>query len=74
MPRHEAAVGVADGLGKGVAERGLGAEVHVTEEELAEEVGWDCAGLFALFAVGFHGVGRAPIEEAHGEGAEVVVG
>ena len=74
MPGYEAAVGVADGLGEGVAECGLGAEVHVAEEKLAEEVGWDRAGLFALFAVGFHGVARAPVEEAHGEGAEVVVG
>ena len=74
VPGHEAAVGVADRLGKGVAECGLGAEVHVAEEELAEEVGRDRAGLFALFAVGFHRVGRAPVEESHGEGAEVVVG
>ena len=74
MPGHEAAAGVADGLGEGVAERGLSAEVHVAEEELAEEVGRDGAGLFALFAVGFHGVACAPVEEAHGEGAEVVVG
>lgn len=74
MPGHEAAVGVADGLGKGVAQCGLGAEIHVAEEELADEVGWDRAGLFALFAVGFHRVGRAPVEEPHREGAEVVVG
>lgn len=35
MPRDEADVGVVVGLGEGVADGGLGGEVHVSEEELA---------------------------------------
>lgn len=74
MPRHESAARVPDCLREGVAQRGLGAEIHISEEQLAEEVGGDGGGLFAFAAVGFHGVVRAPVEEADGEGAEVVVG
>ncbi len=73
VPGDEAAVGVADGLGEGVAQRGLGAKVHFAEEELAEEVGGHGGGFFAFALVGFHGVMGAPVEKADGEGAEVVV-
>ncbi len=74
VPGDEAAVAVADCLGEGVAKRGLGAEVHFAEEELAEEVGGHGGGFFAFALVGGHGVVGAPVEEADGEGAEVVVG
>ena len=74
VPGDESAVRVADCLREGVAQCGLGAEIHISEEQLAEEVGGDGGGLFAFAAVGFHGVVGAPVEEADGEGAEVVVG
>lgn len=74
MPGYETTVRVSDGLSKGIAERGLCAEIHVAEEELAEEIGRDCAGLFTFAPVRFHGVVCAPVEEADGEGAEMVVG
>lgn len=74
VPGDEADVGVADGLGERVAECGLGSEIHVTEEELPNEVSGDCGGGFAFARVGGHGVVGAPVEEADGEGAEVVVG
>ena len=73
MPGDEATVGVADGLREGVAEGGLCAEIHLAEEELAEEVGGDGGCFFTALFVGGDGVVGAPVEEAHGEGAEVVV-
>ena len=48
------------------------AEVHVSEEELADQVGGDC-GLLG-FGVVFEDVLDAPVEEADAERAEVVVG
>lgn len=72
VPGDEAGGGVVVRLGEAVAQGGLGGEVHVAEEELADEVGGD--------ARGFGFVGRflddgldAPVEEADREGAEVVV-
>lgn len=72
VPGDEAGGGVVVGLGEAVAQGGLGGEVHVAEEELADEVGGDSCGF------GF--VGRflddgleAPVEEADRKGAEVVV-
>ena len=72
VPGDEAAVAVVVGLGEGVPEDGLRAEIHVAEEELADEVGGD-GGLFA-FWVFREDVLDAPVEEADGEGAEVVMG
>ena len=73
MPGYEPAMAVPDRLREGVAERGLCAEVHFAEEELAEEVGGDCGGFFALLFEGGYGVVGAPVEEADGEGAEMVM-
>ena len=72
VPGDEADVGVVVGLGEGVADGGLGGEVHVAEEELADEVCGDCGGFFCVG--GFFDDGLdAVVEEADGEGAEVVV-
>lgn len=72
MPGDEANVGVVVGLGEGPAEGGLCGEVHVSEEELADQVCGDCGG--------FLGVGGfvndfldAVVEKADGEGTEVMV-
>lgn len=74
MPRDEATMAVPHGLREGIAQRGLCTEIHLTEEELAEEVSGDGGCFFAfVLLVGEHGVVGAPIEEADGEGAEVVV-
>lgn len=72
MPGDEADVGIVVCLGEGVAERGLSGEVHVSEEELADEVRGHRGGLFGVG--GFSDDGEdAVVEEADGEGAEVVV-
>lgn len=44
VPGDEAHVGIVVRLGEGVAKGGLGAEIHVSEEKLANEVCWDCRG------------------------------
>lgn len=48
MPRDEAHVGVVVSLGEGVAEGGLGAEIHVSEEKLANEICGDCRSAFLV--------------------------
>lgn len=74
MPGDEAAVAVSHCLREGITERGLSTEIHIAEQELAEKVCGDSAGLFALLLVGDHGVVGAPVEEAYREAAEVVMG
>ena len=49
VPGDEARSGVVVGLGKGVAEGGLGGEVHVAKEELADEIGGDLGGFAFIF-------------------------
>ena len=66
MPGDEAAVAVPYRLRKGVPQRGLRPEIHLAEEQLAEEIGWHRGGFFAFLLVGLHGVVRAPVEQAHG--------
>ena len=72
MPRYESTVAVPMCLGIGVAEWGLGTEIHITEEELANQVCWWSG--FVGFGIGLEDVHYAPIEEADTEGTEVVVG
>ncbi len=71
MPGDKTTVAVVVRLGEGMTEDGLGAEVHVAEKELADEVGGD-GGLFAFRVFG-KDVHDAPIEQADGQRAEVVV-
>lgn len=65
MPGDEADVGIPGGLGKGVAEGCLCSEIHVSEEQLADEVRWDGAG-FTL-RVRVHDVLSAPVKLSHGK-------
>lgn len=71
MPGDEADVRISGGLGKRVAKRCLCGEVHVSEEQLADEVGRDGAG-FTL-GVRVYDVLSAPVKLSHGKGAEMVV-
>lgn len=71
VPGDEAAVGVGGRLGKGRAEGGLGGEVHVAEEDLADEA---LRGRGGARAEGVDDLLDAVVEEADGEGAKVEEG
>lgn len=72
VPGDEAGGGVVVRLGEAVAQGGLGGEVHVAEEELADEVGGD-SRRFGFVGRFFDDGLDAPVEEADREGAEMVV-
>lgn len=63
MPGDEADVGITGGLGKGVAEGCLRSEIHVSEEQLADEIRWDGAGFTLRVCV--HDVLSAPVKLPH---------
>ena len=71
MPGHKFAMAVAVGLSERKAKWRLSTEVHVSEQELADQICGDGGLLcFGEFVKDLH---SAPVEEANAEGAEVVM-
>lgn len=69
MKGYEAARRVVKGLRELVAERSLSAKVHITEEELAEEISGDRAGFG--FLVASYDIESAVVKKPDREGAEM---
>ncbi len=72
MPWDEVCGRVVVCLGKGVSESGLGGEIHVAEEELADEVCGDGRGFTSILCFGDNFL-DAPVEKADGKGTKMVV-
>lgn len=69
MPGDKPALWVIAGLREGVPEGGLGAEIHIAEQELTYEIGW--YGAWLGFFVGIYDGKSAMIEKSDRERAKV---